>query len=235
MIPASQDESSRLAALHAYGVLDTPAEVGFEHITSLVVRLFRTPAAAVTLVDAERQWFKSIRGLEIRETPRNQSFCAHAMWGDEVMIVPDTTLDPRFRDNPLVTGKPGLRFYAGAPLRTPEGYPLGALCLFDYQPRISPWPSKNCWSSWRPWPKTNSFCAAWARNCVPSSNNARRRKLFRMQTEGWPRARLLCPARLSNRRLPAEFLRGRMATFASWSNRPVTRCSCTISTNASWM
>ena len=135
MITAPHDELSRLAALHAYGVLDTPAEAGFEHITSLVVRLFRTPAAAVTLVDAERQWFKSIRGLEIRETPRNQSFCAHAMWGDEVMIVPDTTLDTRFRDNPLVTGKPGLRFYAGAPLRTPEGYPLGALCLFDYQPR----------------------------------------------------------------------------------------------------
>ena len=134
-IRSSQKELSRLAALHAYGVLDTPAEAGFEHITSLLTRLFRVPAAAVTLVDAERQWFKSIRGLDLQETPREQSFCAHAMWGGGVMVVPDATLDPRFRDNPLVTGGPKLRFYAGAPLRTPEGHPLGALCLLDYQPR----------------------------------------------------------------------------------------------------
>ena len=134
-VPLPQDEVSRLDALHAYGILDTPAETGFEHLTSLLTRLFRVPVAAVTLVDAQRQWFKSVRGMDLQETPRDQSFCAHAMWGNGVMIVPDTILDPRFRDNPLVTGKPGLRFYAGAPLRTPEGHPLGALCVLDYQPR----------------------------------------------------------------------------------------------------
>ena len=131
----ARDESARLAALHAYGILDTAPETGFEHIISLVTRLFRVPIAAVTLVDAERQWFKSSRGFDSQETPREWSFCAHAMWGDEVLIVADATLDPRFADNPLVTAENGLRFYAGAPLRTPEGQPLGALCVLDRQPR----------------------------------------------------------------------------------------------------
>ena len=128
-------EAERLAALLAYGILDTPPEAGFEHITSVVTRLFNVPIATVTLVDADRQWFKSVRGLEVRETPREFSFCARAMWGDDVMVVPDATLDLRFADNPLVTGEPGIRFYAGAPLRTPEGQPLGALCLIDRRPR----------------------------------------------------------------------------------------------------
>ena len=131
----SRDEPARLAALHAYGILDTPPEPGFEHITSLVTRLFRVPMAAVTLVDAERQWFKSIRGLDWQETPREGSFCAHAMWGKEIMVVTDATLDRRFAENPLVSAENGIRFYAGAPLRTPEGQPLGALCVMDRQPR----------------------------------------------------------------------------------------------------
>ena len=133
--PSARDEFARLAALHAYGVLDTPPEPGFEHIVSLVTRLFRVPIAAVTLVDAKRQWFKSSRGLDRQETPREWSFCAHAMWGDEVLVVADATLDPRFADNPLVKAENGLRFYAGAPLRTPEGQPLGALCVLARQPR----------------------------------------------------------------------------------------------------
>ena len=128
-------ESERLAALHAYGILDTPPEPGFEHTTAMVTRLLGMPIAAVTLVDAERQWFKSVRGLDVRESPRKDSFCAHAMLGHEVMVVPDATLDPRFADNPLVTGEPGIRFYAGMPLRTPEGHPLGALCVIDRVPR----------------------------------------------------------------------------------------------------
>ena len=128
-------EAERLAALQAYGILDTPPEAGFEHITSAVTRLFKVPIATVTLVDADRQWFKSARGLEVGETPREFSFCAHAMWGDDVMVIPDATLDPRFTDNPLVTGEAHFRFYAGAPLHTPEGQPLGALCLIDRRPR----------------------------------------------------------------------------------------------------
>ncbi len=128
-------EAERLVALQAYGILDTPPEAGFEHIISVVTRLFKVPIATVTLVDANRQWFKSVRGLEVRETPREFSFCAHAMRSDDVMVVSDATLDPRFADNPLVTGEPNIRFYAGAPLRTPEGHPLGALCLKDRRPR----------------------------------------------------------------------------------------------------
>ena len=133
--PPHHDEAGRLAALQAYGILDTPPEAGFEHITSVVTRLFKVPIATVTLVDADRQWYKSVRGLKTRETPREFSFCAHAMWDDDVMVVPDATLDPRFAENPSVIGEPHIRFYAGAPLRTPEGQPLGALCLSDLHPR----------------------------------------------------------------------------------------------------
>ena len=128
-------ESQRLEALHAYGILDTPTEASFEHITSLATRLFRVPIAAVTLVDAERQWFKSVRGLEVRETARDVSFCALAMLDEDVFTVPDTHLDSRFANNPLTQGEKGWRFYAGAPLRTPEGHPLGALALADHEPR----------------------------------------------------------------------------------------------------
>ena len=133
--PPHDSEAERLAALQAYGILDTPPEAGFEHITSVVSRLFKVPVACVTLVDADRQWFKSVRGLEVRETPREISFCAHAMWGRDVMVVPDATQDSRFAENPFVTGEPHIRFYAGAPLHTPEGQPLGALCLIDRRPR----------------------------------------------------------------------------------------------------
>ena len=128
-------EAERLAALQGYEILDTPPEASFEHITSLATRLFGVPIATVTLVDAHRQWFKSVRGLETRETPREHSFCAHAITGEGVMVVSDATRDARFARNPLVTGEPHIRFYAGAPLRTPEGQLLGTLALIDRQPR----------------------------------------------------------------------------------------------------
>ena len=128
-------EKDRLAALRAYAILDTPPEPGFEHITGVVVRLFAVPMAAVVLIDAERQWFKSIRGFDARETPREWSFCTHALTSREVLTVPDAHHDPRFADNPFVTGEPFVRFYAGAPLHSPEGHALGALCIADRQPR----------------------------------------------------------------------------------------------------
>jgi two-component system, sensor histidine kinase len=128
-------ERERLAALRSYEVLDTPPEAAFDRITLLAADLFSTPMAAVTLLDAERQWLKSRVGIEAEETPRKVAFCDHAIRGDDVMVVPDATLDPRFADNPLVLDGPRIRFYAGAPLKLNSGLKLGALCVIDTKPR----------------------------------------------------------------------------------------------------
>jgi len=125
----------RLAALSRYGVLDTPPEAAFDRIAQLASRFFRVPIALISLVARERQWFKACYGLEPRQTDRSISFCAHAIQTDTVTVVPDTTRDVRFRDNPLVTGAPGIRFYAGAPLITPDGFKLGTLCILDTEAR----------------------------------------------------------------------------------------------------
>ncbi|GAW40439.1 Blue-light-activated histidine kinase [Brevundimonas sp. SH203] len=129
------DEADRLAALKRYGVLDTTPEAAFDDLANLAARLCEAPMAAVSLVDAERQWFKAEVGLGVPQTPRPVSFCAHAMVSDQPLIVTDARLDPRFADNPLVTDAPHIRFYAGYPLKTPEGAPLGALCVLDHHPR----------------------------------------------------------------------------------------------------
>lgn len=129
------DEEGRLAALHRYGVLDTPREKPFDKITSLVQRVLEVPICAVSLVDRDRQWFKSIQGLEAAETPRSVSFCSHTIQTREPLIVPDALADDRFRSNALVTGEPRIGSYAGVPLRTPDGYNLGSLCAIDQQPR----------------------------------------------------------------------------------------------------
>jgi PAS domain S-box-containing protein len=130
------DEEERLRALRALEILDTAPETSFDRITAAAARIFRVPVAIVSLVDRDRQWFKSIVGLPIVETSRDVSFCAHALLTpDEVTVVPDAALDARFADNPLVTGAPGIRFYAGAPLRTAAGFALGSLCVIDTVPR----------------------------------------------------------------------------------------------------
>ncbi|MCK6105588.1 PAS domain-containing protein [Brevundimonas sp. EYE_349] len=129
------DEADRLAALNRYGVLDTTPEAAFDDLANLAARLCDAPMAAVSLVDAERQWFKAEVGLGLPQTPRPVSFCAHAMLGDQPLIVTDAEQDGRFADNPLVTGAPHIRFYAGYPLKSPEGAPLGALCVLDHRPR----------------------------------------------------------------------------------------------------
>ncbi len=131
----STDEKTRLEVLRSFDVLDTPPEAAFERAVALAVRLFRAPIALVSLVDEQRQWFKACIGLDVRQTDRRLSFCAYAILGDGVFIVPDATLDERFSDNPLVTGEPGIRFYAGAPLTTAEGVKLGSLCVIDTVPR----------------------------------------------------------------------------------------------------
>ncbi|HEX8533291.1 MAG TPA: PAS domain-containing protein [Allosphingosinicella sp.] len=129
------DEQARLAALEEYRILDTPPEPEFEDIVRLVADLFEAPIAVVNLIAGDRQWFKAETGLGVRETPLDVSICAHAILQPGLFVVPDTTTDERFRCNPLVTGEPRLRFYAGALLETPEGLPLGTLCVLDTKTR----------------------------------------------------------------------------------------------------
>jgi sigma-B regulation protein RsbU (phosphoserine phosphatase) len=129
------DEGERLAALRALRVLDTPAEERFDRLTRLLSRMFDVPMAFVSLVDADRQWFKSSCGLSTRQTSRAISFCTHAILADEPLVVHDAHLDERFRNSPLVTGDPYLRFYAGQPLAGPGGHKVGTLCIADRRPR----------------------------------------------------------------------------------------------------
>ncbi|MBV8688189.1 MAG: sensor domain-containing diguanylate cyclase [Alphaproteobacteria bacterium] len=133
--PKFHDEEGRIAALIRYDVLDTPPEAPFEKITLLVKDVLQVPICAVSLVDREQQWFKSIQGLDTRETPRSISFCAHTIRTDEALIVTDALQDPRFSTNPLVLGEPHIRSYAGVPLQSPDGYNVGALCAIDVVPR----------------------------------------------------------------------------------------------------
>ena len=128
------DEERRLATLGRYGVLDTPPEQAFDDLTRLAAQVLGMPIALVSLVDRDRQWFKSRVGVDVCSTPRDFAFCAHAIHSDEVMVVEDARLDPRFASNPLVTGELGIRFYAGAPLIADDGSALGTLCVIDRQP-----------------------------------------------------------------------------------------------------
>jgi ribonuclease BN (tRNA processing enzyme) len=130
------NEAQRLATLKSVGLLDTPADPRFDRITRLASRFFEVPIALVTLVDADRQWFKSCIGLAISETTRESSFCAHAVTYGTTLVVSDALIDDRFAENPLVMGQPRVRFYAGAPLTMSDGTVLGTLCILDTRPRI---------------------------------------------------------------------------------------------------
>lgn len=129
------EERARLATLHRYRILDTEPEQRFDDLALLASQICGVPMALITLVDADRQWFKSRVGVADTETPRSMSFCSHAMLEPHIFLVPDALEDDRFRNNPLVTGDPHIRFYAGTSLVSREGQPLGALCVADHVPR----------------------------------------------------------------------------------------------------
>ncbi|HVO79001.1 MAG TPA: ATP-binding protein [Candidatus Bathyarchaeia archaeon] len=129
------EEQARLAALRQYKILDTAPEQGFDDLTLLASHICETPIALISLVDSDRQWFKSRVGLTAEETPRDQAFCAFAILQKELLVVKDATQDPRFSDNPLVQSDPQIRFYAGAQLYSSDELPLGALCVIDRKPR----------------------------------------------------------------------------------------------------
>jgi anti-sigma regulatory factor (Ser/Thr protein kinase) len=129
------DESGRLDALRRHRILDTDPEQAFDDLTLLASQICATPIALISLVDEDRQWFKSRVGIDVHETSRSVSLCAHAIEQTDLFVVPDALTDDRFRNNPMVTGRPNLRFYAGAPLVTRDGHALGTLCVIDREPR----------------------------------------------------------------------------------------------------
>lgn len=133
--PLPANESQRLERLRNYGVLDTPAEEAFDRVVRLAAAILDVPIALISLIDDGRQWFKAKVGLDAPETPRDFAFCAHAILGNDVFVVADAALDPRFKTNPLVVGDPKIRFYAGAPLTTHDGLNLGTVCAIDRKPR----------------------------------------------------------------------------------------------------
>jgi GAF domain-containing protein len=133
--PKPKNEVRRLKVLWQYDVLDTVPEAVFDELTSLAALICDAPIALITLIDENRQWFKSKVGVNLSETSRDISFCAHAIVKQDLMIVPDATKDKRFKANPLVVSAPKIRFYAGMPLITPDGHALGTLCVVDLKPR----------------------------------------------------------------------------------------------------
>jgi len=135
MAPVKTNEARRLKVLWQYDVLDTVPEEVFDDLTELAARICEAPIALISLIDENRQWFKAKVGVTLNETSRDISFCAHAIKQHDLFIIPDATQDERFADNPLVISDPKIRFYAGAPLITPDGYALGSLCVIDKVPR----------------------------------------------------------------------------------------------------
>jgi signal transduction histidine kinase len=133
--PLPDNEIERLAALYSLDILDSPPEKDFDDIVALAAGVCETPMSAVSLVDADREWAKASTGVELAETSRDVSFCAHAILGRDLMVIPDAREDVRFADNPIVTATNGIRFYAGAPLLTTDGFTLGTLCVMDTVPR----------------------------------------------------------------------------------------------------
>src|SRR5579862_5200109 len=133
--PVPLNEHARLELLRQYDILDTAPDILYDEITSRAAQVCETPISLLAFVDRDRVWFKSSNGLNLRQTPRETSFCAHAVCQDDLYVAPDAKSDERFKNNPLVMGDSAVRFYAGAPLLSPEGLVLGTLCVLDRKPR----------------------------------------------------------------------------------------------------
>ena len=133
--PIPKNEEGRLLSLHTLGLLDTKPEERFDRITRTATTVFNVPISTLTLVDAKREWFKSVCGLDQKEGDRAISFCGHTLLANDVFVIPDTKLDERFADNPMVTGKPYIRFYAGVPIMSADGQRIGVFCIKDTKPR----------------------------------------------------------------------------------------------------
>ncbi len=134
--PIPQNETARLEALKQLGILDTPTEERFDQITKEATAKLQVPVSTISIIDEDREWFKSCQGLDNKEGARDISFCGHAMLSREIFIIEDTLQDERFKDNPYVTGKPGIRFYAGIALHDQaSGLPIGVLCVKDFKPK----------------------------------------------------------------------------------------------------
>jgi GAF domain-containing protein len=164
---ALNTEDERLRALYRYDVLDSHPEESFDRITRLAKLALQAPIAMVSLVDRDRQWFKSRVGIETTETARNISFCTHTIRKDEPLVVPDALVDPRFCNSPLVTGPPYVRAYFGVPLRTPDGHNVGALCVNDTSRAIS---RPSSFPSCRTSPGSSSMSSSFA--CLPLSTRS---------------------------------------------------------------
>src|SRR4051794_182566 len=136
MAASVSDEDRRLATIEAYALLDTPPEAAFDRLTALAAELFSVPISLITIIDRERQWFKSHHGFTVSESPREISFCAHTILSPDVMVVEDAERDPRFANNPMVAAQPRVRFYAGAPLVAAGGIRIGAFAIIDFAPRV---------------------------------------------------------------------------------------------------
>src|SRR3989344_7596530 len=133
--PIPENESERIESLKKLQILDTPPEERFDLLTKLATKVFNVPISTVTLVDANREWFKSVCGLDEKEGERAISFCGHGMLADEILVIPDAKKDPRFSDNPMVVGEPFIRFYAGVPLFSEDGQRVGTFCIKGHEPR----------------------------------------------------------------------------------------------------